>query len=180
MAGRLHPDRLIDASAAERSLAERRMREINEAWRVLQDPARRRRYDDSRLQGRKGPAAERSETLVARDDDDEDLVDVLPEMGPVAAALFRHLPWVALLGVLVLIFVVTAYASKDDPVVVSKTAKPGACLDVSSGPTTTLVACSGPHELRIIRRVDAATDCPDRTERRRLGTDGLFDCVRPN
>ena len=159
------------------------MREINEAWRVLQDPARRRRYDDSRLQGQRPPANGASPNMPLPDtdqDDDDDLVDVLPEMGPVAAALFRHLPWVALLGVLILIFVVTAYASKDDPVVVAKKAEPGACIDVLSGPTTTIVACSGPHELRIIRRVDAATDCPERTERRRLGTDGLFDCVRPN
>ncbi len=158
------------------------MREINEAWRVLQDPERRRRYDDSRRQERPtAPGAERSETLWPPDgDDDDDLVDVLPEMGPVGTALFRHLPWVALLGVLVLIFVATAYASKDAPVVVSKKAEPGACLDVSSGPTTTIVACSGPHELRIIRRVEPATDCPERTERRRLGTDGLFDCVRPD
>ena len=157
------------------------MREVNEAWRVLQDPARRRHYDDGRLQGKpSATATARAKTALSHNDDDDDLVDVLPEMGPVAAALFRHLPWVALLGVLVLIFVATAYASKDDPVVVSKKAEPGACLNVSSGPSTTIVACSGPHELRIIRRVDAATDCPERTERRRLGTDGLFDCVRPN
>lgn len=41
----LHPDRLDAANEAERRLAERRMREVNEAWRVLKDPARRRDYD---------------------------------------------------------------------------------------------------------------------------------------
>ena len=45
IARRFHPDRYIDASPAERSAAERSMQEINEAWRVLGDPGRRRRYD---------------------------------------------------------------------------------------------------------------------------------------
>jgi DnaJ-domain-containing protein 1 len=41
----LHPDRLAGSSSAERSLAERRMREVNAAWTVLSDPERRRAYD---------------------------------------------------------------------------------------------------------------------------------------
>ena len=41
----LHPDRLVDASDAERRLAERRMREVNVAWTTLSDPARRTDYD---------------------------------------------------------------------------------------------------------------------------------------
>lgn len=41
----LHPDRHLEATAAERSLADRRMREINEAWNVLRDPGRRAAYD---------------------------------------------------------------------------------------------------------------------------------------
>lgn len=41
----LHPDRHHGASEAERRLAERRMREINQAWSVLSDEARRSDYD---------------------------------------------------------------------------------------------------------------------------------------
>ena len=41
LARRLHPDRQQTASPAERRLAERRMREVNEAWAVLRDPRRR-------------------------------------------------------------------------------------------------------------------------------------------
>ena len=41
----LHPDRLAGSSSAERSLAERRMREVNAAWTVLSDQERRRAYD---------------------------------------------------------------------------------------------------------------------------------------
>ncbi|CAN5677844.1 hypothetical protein BH10ACT3_BH10ACT3_06630 [soil metagenome] len=41
----LHPDRLGDATDAERRLAERRMREVNQAWTALSDPDRRADYD---------------------------------------------------------------------------------------------------------------------------------------
>ena len=40
-----HPDRYVDAPPADRGDAERRMRDVNEAWRVLGNPRRRRRYD---------------------------------------------------------------------------------------------------------------------------------------
>ncbi len=186
LAGRLHPDRVIDGTPAERALAERRMREVNEAWRVLQDPARRRQYDDSRLAGRRSASAaappRRSTTPVPVADDlpDDDLVDVLPPMGSAAAGLFRHGPWVALVLVLTVIFVATAYAGDDPaPSDAPATVRAGACVDVSSGPTTTVVPCTGPHELRIVRRVRDGLPCPVGTETRRLGTDGLLDCVEP-
>lgn len=176
---------MVDASPAERNLADRRMREINEAWQVLQDPARRRAYDGSRIGA--APTAGRARptstgpvpaTTSTTAPDDDELVDVLPPMGVVSAALYRHLPWVVMLVVLALIFVATAYAGGDGagdaPRVVDPT---GSCVDVQAGPTTTVVPCSGPHELRIISRVDDATECPAGAERRRLGTDGLLDCV---
>lgn len=189
LAGRLHPDRMVDGSPAERALAERRMREVNEAWQALQDPARRRRYDDGLVGrdrrattagtgGRGGAGAARSTTPVPTADEDDDLVDVLPPMGAVAAGLFRHGPWVALVLVLGLIFVATAYAGDDDPVVEGPApVRAGACVDVATGPTTTVVPCDGPHDLRIVRRVREGQPCPAGTERRRLGTDGLLDCV---
>ncbi|CAN5567233.1 hypothetical protein BH10ACT1_BH10ACT1_25230 [soil metagenome] len=183
LAGRLHPDRMIDGSVAERALADRRMREINEAWHVLQDPVRRRAYDDSRLAERRsqatrsGPSSGRPGTVVPADEDD-DLVDVLPEMTAVQAGLFRHLPWVVLVAVFAVIFVASAYATKkSSDVEPARPIEAGSCVDVASGPTTTIVPCSGPHELQIIVRVDSATACPVNTERRRLGTDGLLDCV---
>jgi curved DNA-binding protein CbpA len=42
----LHPDRYAAASEAERGLAERRMREVTEAWSVIGDAAARSRYDE--------------------------------------------------------------------------------------------------------------------------------------
>ena len=45
LARRLHPDRHRSASAPEQRLAERRIREVNEAWAVLSNQQRRREYD---------------------------------------------------------------------------------------------------------------------------------------
>jgi hypothetical protein len=185
LARRLHPDRLGDATAAERALADRRMREVNESWRVLQDPASRRRYDQEHLlgsaRGRPGgtgsAAGSRRPAPPARVSDDDDLVDVAPPMGAFHAGLYRHLPWVVLVVVFGVIFVVTAYATSDNADDPPAPAGAGSCVDVVTGPSTTIVPCSGPHELRIVRRVDDATACPPGTERRRLGTDGFLDCV---
>lgn len=185
LAGRLHPDRVVDGSPAERALADRRMREVNEAWQVLRDPTRRRAYDDSRIVGRPhttaAPARPRS-SAPDRFDEDDDLVDVLPDLGPVQAGLFRHGPWLVLVVVLGLIFIGTAYATTggdDDGQPARGTGVGvGACVDVETGPTTSVVPCSGPHELRIVQRVPDGAACPVGTEKRRLGTDGLLDCVR--
>lgn len=43
---RFHPDRLEDRSADALERAQFRMREVNEAWRVLRNPAVRAYYDD--------------------------------------------------------------------------------------------------------------------------------------
>ncbi len=45
LARRFHPDAHADRSPAERAHADRRMRDVNEAWSALSDPARRRAYD---------------------------------------------------------------------------------------------------------------------------------------
>lgn len=189
LARRLHPDRLGDASAAERRLADRRMREINEAWQVLQDPAGRRRYDDSRMRSpsRPGAAPTRGHDAPAVDargvmaTEDDDLVDVLPPLTALGAGLMRHLPWVVLVGVFGLIFVVTAYATAGthpDPPVRPPAAAAGTCIDVEPGPSAKTVPCSGPHDFRIVRRVADASGCPAGTSARRLDADGYWDCVQ--
>lgn len=188
LARRLHPDRLGDVSDAERTLADRRMREINESWEVLRDPARRRAYDESRLlrapSSPRGAGAPRSgpptSPVHRASAGDEDLVDVMPPMTALTAGLFRHLPWVVLVVVFSVIFVLTAYAggkASDAPGDAPQAAVIGSCVDVESGPVTSVVPCDGPHELRIVDRVDESTACPPGSERRRLGDDGLLDCV---
>ncbi|MHB1138723.1 MAG: J domain-containing protein [Microthrixaceae bacterium] len=45
LARRHHPDRVADADEADRATAAVRMQEVNAAWNVLGDPARRAAYD---------------------------------------------------------------------------------------------------------------------------------------
>ena len=194
LAQRLHPDRLSGASAGERALAERRMREINEAWTVLQDPARRRAYDLERLDRARvrpaargggprtepAPPARRAGSSPVVVDDDDDLVDVSPHLTGATATLARHLPWVVIVVVFAVIFVLSAYAgggSSDPAPTVGPVLVEGACIDVASGPVATVVACDGPHEFRIEARVADATACPSGTEPRYLDPDGTVDCL---
>lgn len=174
------------------------MREVNESWHVLSDPTRRRAYDAQR----RGDAARRStsstaswdtgarrtgergesEGAVVREGGDDDLVDVLPPMRAFTAGVFGFLPWAVLLVVLGLIFVITAYAGgSDDPPAPQRPpdAAVGECLDVASGPSTTVVSCAGAHEFRVVERVVSVSECPAGSEGRRFASDGMFDCVVP-
>lgn len=118
LARRLHPDRYLDAEPAAQALAARRMREVNEAWAVLGDPAARARYDlelRASLRGR-SPAGGRGGPAPAVDpdpeewsedpDDDEDLV----ELSRAEAAFLRRGPVVLALVLALVIFIGTAYA----------------------------------------------------------------------
>lgn len=187
LATKFHPDRAMSGSQAELDLAERRMREINESWAVLHDPASRRRYDDARLRERQaasraaagGPP--RPAPLSERPRPQRDHVVEVDPPGLVPASVFRHLPWVLLVVVFVVIFVVTAYAAKDDPAPEAPvTAEKGSCIDVYPGPSTTIVSCDGPHELLVVQRVASGEPCPAGTEVRRFGVDDLVDCVQPD
>jgi curved DNA-binding protein CbpA len=51
LARRHHPDAHADGGAAARAAAERRMQEVNAAWTVLGDPARRAAYDEGERSG---------------------------------------------------------------------------------------------------------------------------------
>ena len=169
LARRLHPDHQRGASVPEASLAERRMREINEAWRVLQDPARRRRYDLGR--------EDRPAAPVDRFDPDDDLVDAGPS--DLTTRAVHGLPWILLILVLGFIFVVTAYAGKRDaaPPAVARAAPVGSCLVVTAGPSTSVVPCDRPNSGRVVDRVDDMAGCPDGTDPRRLAPDGKTDCL---
>ena len=155
LAQRLHPDRMVDASPAERSHAAERMREVNEAWRVLGDPARRRAYDLTR--GGVRPA-------LRSDGPEEDRFD-----GP--AHVIRSLPWVLLVGVLLLIFVISAYAGGGSGGSASE------CVRVLPGPATTQVRCDADGARRVVSYVDVTSPCPDGTERLELPEEPRAACL---
>jgi hypothetical protein len=187
------------ASPAERALAERRMREINESWRVLRDPALRRAHDAERARAQRHPTAGTAQARPraaaapppvapapsaparARDLDD-DLVEVAPPVGPLGFVV-RHLGAAAVLVLLLVIFVATAYAGRggddgsSEPVPGSLAV--GDCIVVAPGPAVDRVPCTGPHDLRVVARVAPGEGCPAGAEARRLTADGQTDCVVP-
>jgi hypothetical protein len=166
----LHPDRQAAASPAERIEADRRMRELNEAWRVL----RQREHTGRAFE----PAP-----VPRRAGEPDDEVAVAPDVGPVLGTVLRSLPWVIILGVFAFIFVFTAYAGQRDaepaPAPRPEPAVVGSCVRVSPGPSTTVVPCDEPNTGRVAARVPDRRSCPAGTEARRLGTDGDFDCLAP-
>lgn len=174
----LHPDRLAAAPAAERQLAERRMREVNAAWTVLSDPDQRRRYDPSivsRPTASSGPTAQpggwsgetaggstagtrtRASTSVDELAYDDDIA-----LSPWHFWLLRRGPVIAALVVAVAIFVFTAYAGTTDDHGTrnSTTPPPENCARVLDGRTAVPVSCAVPNNGRIVTTVDRALDCP--------------------
>jgi len=157
LARALHPDRQQGRSPAERSLAERRMREVNDAYAVVGDAARRREYDAanrptaaprSTAAPRTPPRAPARAPARAPDDDpfddephfghqswmDEDDV----ELSPLVAFLLRRGPLIAVLFVAAVLFIGTAYAGTGnvDPATTTTTSaqcSPDVVTGVSSG-----------------------------------------------
>ena len=159
LARRLHPDRWIDADDRERAEADRRMREVNEAWRVLGNPARRLAYDVERREADRqarvsppGPVGEgygfSTGDLLSEDIDPPDL----------RTRLIRALPWILLVGSLLGIFVFTAYATAgggDSEGVRCVALSPGVATDVD---------CDQAGARQVLVEVLQAGQCPPGTE----------------
>lgn len=148
----LHPDRAHGDS--------RRMQELNEAWRVLRDPSARRAYDASLAPP---PPTE-----------DLDPMDVpfrspAAEPGDVGVAIARALPWVAILVVLALIFLVTAVANRSGPDEAEDLV--GRCVRLGRATEVDVVPCGGEHDGRVELVVDRPALCPDGSEGQGMADD---------
>lgn len=94
-----HPDHHAEGGEASRRVAERRMQEINDAWRVLGDPDRRSEHDLAR--GTTGPAAVDDEPeFTWRPYDDIDIDLGLDDLDPFGDARARRPTGGRLLAVL--------------------------------------------------------------------------------
>lgn len=154
LARRLHPDRWSGAPAGERADAERRMQEVNEAWRVLGNAGRRLAYDAARrpratvrgagVAGGAGTSPFHSGDLFV-DDAPPDAV----------TRLVRALPWGLVLLALGAIFVFTAYAGDGGE---------GPSCVRRDGATAVSVPCSTAGARRVEARVTDVRMCPVGTE----------------
>jgi hypothetical protein len=154
-----HPDRHIDAGTADRAIAERRMQEVNEAWRVLGNQRRRRRYDLERAPQKmfvsRTDGTMPADSLRAFEDEEIDTT----------TRLIRGLPWMILVFVLFAIFVFTAYATSGGSIGNPSPSSPGQCVAVTDGPAVTPVACGSPGARIVVGEVDTTQQCPLGSER---------------
>ena len=149
LARRLHPDRVVDPAA--RRDADDRMAEVNEAWRVLGDPALRAAYDRSQQ-----PPVIPSAPLVddreyGRRDDSFDDVAVSNSAG----CALRVVPAAVILTVLLGILIATALLGPEGQVPPRMEA--GRCVEQST--TVKVVPCTAQTPVIVLRSV-AGTTCP--------------------
>lgn len=177
----VHPDRQSGFDPAGggpvgRALPpEQAMRELNEAWRVLGDPRRRRAYDealmaDLRAQLRPPPPEV--------DPDDRPYVHAPAEPGDIGVSVVRGLPWVVAVVVLVGIFVFTAFAGGGDDDGVSASDLVGECVRLERGGVVDRVACEEPNDGRVDLVAARASLCPEGSSSVRLAGQVSWLCLR--
>ncbi len=160
------------------------MAALNEAWRVLSDPARRRAYDLSlrapRVGAKPSPATP-PDGLDADDDPDPD-GELVPLGHPVGrAGFFTGLPWLIVLAALAVIFVFTAYAARgpDRRGELDGLVRPGDCVRLLAGHPAAEARCDEAHDAIVATVAATEQPCPDDTEAA-LGPVGSPRlCLRP-
>jgi hypothetical protein len=179
----LHPDRTMGASAEEAERAARLMQEVNEAWRVLKEPASRAAYDRALAGGRRptrptpsGPPRHAA-PRVEDPDLDTPFQAPLAEPGDLGVTALRAVPWLALAGVLVVIFIFTAFAgnhsgNRTDELV-------GKCVSSGNVASINAVPCQGPNDGLVVSVVDQASLCPDGSSSRPMEGDRWL-CLEPS
>jgi curved DNA-binding protein CbpA len=198
-ARRLHPDVNPDAGATEE------MRRLNRAWAVLGDADSRRSYDLERRRAvvaapsaASRPAADPEDPHDSEDPHDPEDPDEMPLVHPLARVVR---PSALILAVLLIIFVVTAYAgprsSDRNPAPASSTPPPGASpLATVPGPASpfasptmlgkcvkilpgydAVVPCSQPSDGQIVAEVVASAQCPAATRAYQLAGRAQIVCL---
>ena len=187
-ARRWHPDGFSGAPVAEAEKAERAMRRVNQAWEVLGDPDRRQAYDRQLVPGVRtvddARAGIRTDDGVTRID--PRLLDPafltarreaqLTDISNRTSLVLRAAPLLAVLGLLVAIFVFTAYA-RDSVGTATPSTVPGPnlgagiaandCVTITSGPALLEVPCTAAAAGRVIGAYLAGGggSCPIGTDR---------------
>jgi len=131
------------------------MAEVNEAWRVLGDPVRRRNYD-SALDDDGAPPQQRATASTAQ-----------PAPTPVVAQLLTpRFPWRFLLAMagagIALVLVGAALTKPGDPAKPDGLLRSGDC--VALGVDAAEVACTGPYDAVVRSLVPFDQQCPADTQ----------------
>lgn len=194
----VHPDRVVEGSTSDAELRARSMQEVNEAWRVLRDPARRSAYDRAPAGARRTPGGpsrppprrtspppppghlrdgEYGEDGLDVDDLDVPYTSALAEPGDLGVSMARALPWLAVAAILVIIFVFTAFAGSSDQASGPRDLV-GKCVSSGRASVITPVPCQDPNEGEVVLVVDRASLCPDGSSSWSVPGD-LWLCLQP-
>ena len=152
-ARRAHPDRHGDASSAQ-------MAGINEAYRVLSDPGRRRRYDDDLRASTPGAPAPSSGAASSR----ARIEDVVPPPVHTPARFpWRFMAVLASLGVgIVLVGVIFAEPSPAPPV--DNILRAGDCVLIGAALDVGEASCEQAHDATVRSLIPFDQTCPADTE----------------
>ncbi|MDH3684202.1 MAG: J domain-containing protein [Acidimicrobiia bacterium] len=196
-ARRWHPDGFIGVPDAESERAELQMRRVNEAWEVLGEAESRRDYD--RRIGGSGAAVAGSGGI--RNDDgviriDPRLLDPefvaarrhaqFDEISNRSSAVLRVAPILALLGLLAVIFVYTAYARGGGESATTTTfpgpslgtgIEAGTCVSVIGGPSLLARPCDANADGLMIGAREPDGVCPLGTVRDVELANGAIACL---
>ena len=177
----VHPDRqsgsqTLGSEEARSRHAEDAMRKLNEAWRVLGDPGRRRAYDQALLAR---PPIRSAPRRSVDDLDDRPYFHAPAEPGDIGVVLARGIPWAAAIVVLLGIFVFTAFAGgSDHDDELSGSDLVGSCVRLERGGVVTKVPCEEPNSGRVDLVAVRSSLCPEGSNSARLPSQGSWLCLR--
>lgn len=161
-----HPDRLDAATPEERRAADDRMAEVNAAWAVLGEEGRRARYDQELLAaGATSTPEDPFAHLVRRQRPVRDVERGADDEERQPPMLARAAPVLIVLGVLLAIFVFTAYAGRDvepegrQPVQTQTELPPGTCVTVPPTGGVDEVECGTPSDGTVVAVVEWPMPC---------------------
>jgi molecular chaperone DnaJ len=149
LARHLHPDTRGSAASGPESEA---MSRINEAWRVLSDPARRRAYDETLVHRSSRPVTAGATTTTAEP------VAMTPPPGP------ARFPWRFVLGLVAVgsigVIVLSVLVQPSGPAPVDNLLVAGSCVVVEPGELAREVSCDQTHDAVVEALIPFDGRCP--------------------